>query len=91
MALTPKQSVVAECRDCLGDYQIDCLSDICYLAQNLRYMDRIRSHCAHCSPNWNVYSCEMGECYLFPFRLGKNPNRVAAGKRKSDSIKEYQY
>ena len=80
--ITPKQSVIEECRGCLGNYQIDCLSDICYLGKDLRYMNRIKEHCAHCSPNWNVDNCEIFDCPLYPFRSGKNPNRVAGGKRR---------
>jgi hypothetical protein len=89
--LTPMKAVKAECRDCLGDYKIECLSEICYLNAG-PYMQRIKRHCAHCSPNWNVDNCAVEDCYLYPFRYGKNPNRIKAGKKRgTDHMRGWRY
>lgn len=43
----------------------------------------IRRKCIDCSgfqPS-EVRNCEIPECPLFPYRLGKNPNRKGIGKK----------
>ena len=37
----------------------------------------IRQHCLECSCNQKgeVLNCHITDCALYPFRLGKNPNR----------------
>jgi hypothetical protein len=43
----------------------------------------IRAKCLDCSgfqPS-EVRRCDIMECSLFPYRLGKNPNRAGIGKK----------
>lgn len=45
----------------------------------------IRAKCLDCSgfqPS-EVRNCEITECQLFPYRMGKNPNRVGRGNSKA--------
>ena len=73
---TPKRANEAECRDCLGGYHIECLSDICYLNPRvhpeLTPLERIKKHCQHCAPDRKVEDCEIDECPLWHFRFGTN-------------------
>jgi len=43
----------------------------------------IRAKCLDCSGDQpsEVRKCEISECPLFPFRLGKNPNRLGIGRK----------
>lgn len=47
----------------------------------------IRKYCIECcgSPH-EVRLCPCTDCFLYPFRLGKNPN---FSKAKSEKVKEY--
>lgn len=44
----------------------------------------IRAKCLECSGNQpsEVRNCLITECPLYPFRMGKNPNRVGIGNLK---------
>lgn len=48
----------------------------------------IRQHCLECSCNQKgeVLNCHITDCVLYPYRLGKNPNRK--GIRKEFPSKE---
>jgi hypothetical protein len=48
----------------------------------------IRSKCMECScyQKGEVMRCEIVDCPLFPYRLGKNPNRKGIG-RKFEKVK----
>jgi len=50
----------------------------------------IRAKCLDCSgfqPS-EVRRCEIAECTLFPYRLGKNPNRAGIGCQISISTQK---
>lgn len=89
--LTPMKAVQSECRDCAGN--IECLSELCYLNKGnhgkMSYVRRIRYHCENCAIG---FECEVFDCPLHPYRLGKNPARILAGRRRGAShLKEYSY
>jgi hypothetical protein len=44
----------------------------------------IRAHCVDCSgeSRAEVRRCQVIDCPLFPFRMGRNPNRQRPGGRK---------
>ena len=44
----------------------------------------IRKHCLECSSGsaHEVKNCIITDCPLYPFRLGKNPNRKGIGNQK---------
>lgn len=48
----------------------------------------IRKYCLDCAGNSykEVRFCPNTNCYLYPFRLGKNPNMVSKMKKASDAI-----
>lgn len=41
----------------------------------------IREHCIECSSGSKseVFKCSLVDCPLYPYRLGKNPNRKGIG------------
>lgn len=42
----------------------------------------IRKHCLRCAERpRDVRLCGITDCYLYPFRMGKNPNRAGIGGR----------
>lgn len=45
----------------------------------------IRKHCLECSCNQKgeVLNCQIKDCPLYPYRLGKNPNRKRFNKENS--------
>lgn len=45
--------------------------------KNLTPLKSIRAKCLECSnqQKGEVLNCEITDCALFPFRMGKNPNR----------------
>jgi len=51
--------------------------------KNLTPVKAIRSKCLDCSAGQlsEVRKCEINECSLFPFRMGKNPNRKGIGRK----------
>jgi hypothetical protein len=50
----------------------------------------IKKHCLDCSGNSKkeVRECIIQDCPLYPFRLGKNPNRKLKGKSVSTIVKK---
>lgn len=44
-----------------------------------RPLSVIKEHCKECSGDENPRDCDVINCHLFPFRLGKNPNRAGLG------------
>lgn len=46
----------------------------------------IRKHCLGCSNDSvkEVKECIIKECPLYPYRLGKNPNRLGVGNKQAD-------
>lgn len=52
----------------------------------------IRKKCLECSGNQpsEVRNCLINNCPLYPFRLGKNPNRVGIGNLKGRFKKKAQ-
>lgn len=52
----------------------------------------IRSHCLWCSSGQpkEVRNCPITDCNLYPFRLGKNPNRKGIGQGMGLSKKKLQ-
>lgn len=44
----------------------------------------IRAHCLECSGQSpkEVKECTITNCALYPYRLGKNPNRKGIGNKK---------
>lgn len=48
--------------------------------QGLRPLQVIKEHCIACGGHEeHPRDCKVTECELFPFRLGKNPNRAGIG------------
>jgi len=45
----------------------------------------IRAFCVECSVfhTTEVRNCDIFECVLYPFRMGKNPNRSGIGNKKA--------
>jgi len=53
----------------------------------------IRKHCIECHGNQKhmVPDCPDLECHLYPYRMGKNPNRKGIGRKGgSPSIRDVQ-
>lgn len=52
--------------------------------KNLTPIKAIRKHCLECSSGspGEVKDCIINDCPLYPFRLGKNPNRKGIGNKK---------
>lgn len=48
----------------------------------IRPLTVIKDHCKQCG-GWeeNPRDCQVTDCALFPFRLGKNPNRAGLGMK----------
>ena len=57
---------------------------------NLTPVKTIRAKCLECSGGQpsEVRNCQIPECPLFPFRLGKNPNRKGIGNLKAFSAEK---
>ena len=51
--------------------------------KNLTPVKSIRVKCLDCCAGQasEVRNCEINECSLFPFRMGKNPNRKGMGRK----------
>jgi hypothetical protein len=49
----------------------------------------IRKKCLDCSCDntAEVRKCVVTDCALFPFRMGKNPNRKGIGGRSAEDLK----
>jgi len=47
----------------------------------------IRLYCLECCCNQKseVSRCELVDCPIYPFRLGKNPNRLGIGRKLEKS------
>lgn len=88
--MTPKQSVLTECKYCNNTINFHgCSSELCQLNNtDLPHVKRIKEHCLNCVPEQSVYavkecdgkisSPEPHICPLHPYRLGKNPKRQEA-------------
>lgn len=91
---SPKESIRKHCIDCTGgEYQVKgCMGDALIDGPCLFYKYRegsgrpsvkmIRKYCVnHCMNRRSelVKLCKSSECYLHPFRMGKNPNRSGIG------------
>lgn len=50
----------------------------------------IRAHCLECSNQQpsEVRDCHLTACPLWPYRMGKNPNRAGMGPKKPAFLKE---
>lgn len=50
----------------------------------------IRAKCIDCSGGYRgeVANCGLTDCSLYPYRLGRNPNRRGKGGRKPKVIQE---
>ena len=48
----------------------------------------IRQHCLECScgSKGEVLNCIIPDCPLYPFRLGKNPNRKGIGNKGNTKV-----
>ncbi len=44
--------------------------------KGIRPLTVIKEHCKRCSGDEKPRACDVIACALFPFRLGKNPNRA---------------
>lgn len=60
--------------------------------QNLTPIKAIRQHCLSCSngSSKEVKICVIPECPLYPYRLGKNPNRKkrTLSQKEKDEIRD---
>ena len=85
--LTPSKAIRKECRWCKGGGRWKCESKVCYLNKpGLSALKRIKLQCVECcgGVKAEVAGCtgqllrENGNrenCWLHPYRLGKNPYR----------------
>ncbi len=50
----------------------------------------IRKYCVECSGGsvYEVARCEMDDCPLYPYRMGKNPNRKHGGPAPKSAFKK---
>jgi hypothetical protein len=57
--------------------------------KNLSPIKAIRKHCLECSSGskGEVKNCIITDCPLYPFRLGKNPNRKGIGNKNVSAQK----
>lgn len=90
--LTPKQAILAECRYCMNSTVFHgCSSEVCKLNDiSMKHSKRIKAHCLNCIPEQSIYGVKVCDgkvlnpephiCYLWEFRLGKNPKKVEAGQ-----------
>jgi hypothetical protein len=98
----PKRSIELECLECKDRQQFVCPDNDCYLNGNHVYKNalrRIKRHCLACVPEHSyqgVASCDgkvanpvERECWLYPFRLGRNPNRAGLGN--TNFVKEARH
>ena len=46
----------------------------------------IKKRCKDCMPHKNVINCKFNDCELYPFRLGKNPNRKGLGGHENIAL-----
>jgi len=55
------------------------------IKRKLTPLQAIRQHCLECSAGnkSEVRNCIIVECPLYPFRMGKNPNRAGIGNPKA--------
>ncbi len=53
-------------------------------AGNLTPVKAIKKNCLDCSggSKKEIRVCVITECPLYPFRMGKNPNRKGVGRKK---------
>ena len=47
----------------------------------VKILKRIKSYCLNCGEgtSQDAKKCELKDCLLYPFRLGRNPNRKGLG------------
>lgn len=96
--LTPKGAILVECRWCQNTPVFHgCVSQVCKLNdKSLSYTKRIKAHCLTCTPEQSVYGVKActGEvsnfnegrnCPLYAFRLGKNPARQEASRKRAEN------
>jgi hypothetical protein len=52
-------------------------------AKSLSPLKAIKAHCLDCSggSRKEVQGCEIADCPLYPYRLGKNPRRREFGQK----------
>ena len=55
-------------------------------------LDAIRRKCIDCTAGFApaISGCEMIDCALWPFRMGKNPFHASAGKPNPNAFKKTQ-
>jgi hypothetical protein len=62
------------------------------MSEHLTPIKAIRRHCLSCSGDSpkEVRLCVIPECPLYPFRLGKNPNRKSRilSQKQKDEIRD---
>lgn len=56
---------------------------------NMKQLKAIRERCLDCSGGVpkDVRECPRHSCNLYPFRMGKNPNRAGIGQAKNLRLK----
>jgi hypothetical protein len=95
---TPKQAVLAFCRQCVpnvkerenckGDKLLDGTSCPLYpyrMGKGRPPVQKIRKTCLYCMNGQSklVNDCPGIDCPLYPFRFGTNPNREGVGFKSS--------
>lgn len=75
--MTPARAIKSTCEKCKKSSGISskCVSRACKLRDgSLPHLKRIKAHCLkYC--NQGERGCVFKNCLLYPYRLGKNPNR----------------
>lgn len=103
--MTPKKAIHNECCWCMNTQRFNgCSSDVCKLNYiSMTYVQRIKANCLTCCPEQSIFGVQGCDgkisnfnqgriCPLHPFRLGKNPSRVAAGKMAlTDKLASFQF
>jgi hypothetical protein len=90
--MTPLRAIKQECYSCKNGHQFICKSDMCQLNnKKLTNLKKIKAHCKTCVPSQNiegvrkcsgkVMNPEPHDCYLFQYRLGRNPKRAGIGNK----------
>ena len=82
---TPRKAITRFCKECNGNYSGLCSSPKCKLYPYQKHkttgkppyspLKTIQAHCLGCSANnlSMVGECSDRSCFLYSFRLGKNP------------------
>jgi hypothetical protein len=72
--MTPSKAIKIRCKDCQPEKKEEDICVGCFLKEKLSPLKRIKQYCkVFCCNNQNPKLCENGDCSLYNYRFGHNP------------------